>query len=203
MRGFVPFDSLCSLRVRMTPSYFSSLTLACLSLQIISLGRFPAGSLVNLLLRCSEVFDDDAADAMAGHPGDREAAAFVLNALAHGGDVAELREEKAGESLDAGFARKGPVQLVAEVTKSGAAIERHGTRGAEERRPADVELVFELADDLLEDVFGGDEADGGTELVDDDGDVAAALLKLLKKLNGKLGLGDDGDLAHDFAQGEA
>ena len=73
----------------------------------------------------------------------------------------------------------------------------------EERRAADVELVFELADDLLEDVFGGDEADGGTELVDDDGDVAAALLKLLEELDGELGLGDDGELAHDLAEGEA
>ena len=67
----------------------------------------------------------------------------------------------------------------------------------------DVELVFEFADDLLEDVFGGDDADGGAELVDDDGDVAAALLELLEELDGEFGLGDDGDLAHDLAEGEA
>ena len=66
-----------------------------------------------------------------------------------------------------------------------------------------VELVFELADDLLEGVFGGDEADGGAELVDDDGDLAAALLELLQELDGELGLGDDEDVAHDLAEGEA
>ena len=55
----------------------------------------------------------------------------------------------------------------------------------------DVELVFELADDLLEDVFGGDDADGGAELVDDDGDLAAAVLELLEELDGEFGLGDD------------
>ena len=70
-------------------------------------------------------------------------------------------------------------------------------------RAGDVELVFELADDLLEDVFGGDDADGGTELVDDDGDLAAALLELLQQLDGELGFGDDEDVAHDLAEGEA
>ena len=70
-------------------------------------------------------------------------------------------------------------------------------------RAGDVELVVELADDLLERVFGGDDADGGAELVDDDGDLAAALLELLQELDGEFGLGDDGDLAHDLAQGEA
>ena len=50
----------------------------------------------------------------------------------------------------------------------------------------DVELVFELADDLLEDVFGGDEADGGAELVDDDGDLAAALLELFRRSTASL-----------------
>ena len=72
--------------------------------------------------------------------------------------------------------------------KGGAAVERHRTGGAEERRPADVELIFELSDDLLEDILRGDEADGGAELVDDDSDVAAALLKLLQQFDGELGL---------------
>ena len=67
----------------------------------------------------------------------------------------------------------------------------------------DVELVLELADDLLERVLGGDDADGGAELVDDDGDLAAAFLELLQQLDGEFGLGDDGDLAHHLAQREA
>ena len=76
--------------------------------------------------------------------------------------------------------------------------------GAEEIGFAiDIELVFELADDLLEDVFGGDDADGGAELVDDDGDLAAAFLKFLEEIDGQFGLGDDGDLVHDLAEGEA
>src|SRR5271170_1001446 len=140
---------------------------------------------------------------MAGHLGDQEAAAFVVHALACDWDVAEMCEEEAGEGFDACFAREPPVELIAEVAESGAAVERHGSGGAEEWGLADVELVFELADDLLEDIFSGDEADGGAELVDDDGDVAAALLKLLEELDGELGFGDDCDLAHDFAEGDA
>ncbi len=142
-------------------------------------------------------------DAVAGHLGDGVAAAVVLDAFADGGDVAELGEEEAGEGFDAGFAGEVPVELGAEVAEGGAAIERHDAGGAGERRAGDVELVFELADDLLEDVFGGDEADGGAELVDDDGDLAAALLELLEELDGELGLGNDGELAHDLAKGEA
>ena len=97
---------------------------------------------------------------MAGHLDDPVAAAFVCQGFANGGDVTELREEEAGEGLYAWLARERPAKLIAEVAEGGAAVERHGPRGAEERRLADVELVFELADDLLKDVFGGDEADG-------------------------------------------
>ena len=113
-----------------------------------------------------------------------------------------MGEEEAGEGFDAGFAGEGPVELGAEVAEGGAAVERHDAGGVEEGGACgDVELVFELADDLLEDVFGGDDADGGAELVDDDGDVAAAFLELLEELDGELGLGDDEELAHDLARG--
>ncbi len=53
---------------------------------------------------------------------------------------------------------------------------------------------------LLERVFDGDEADGGTEFVDDDGDVAAALLEFLEQIEDELGFRDDEDLAHDLAE---
>ena len=38
----------------------------------------------------------------------------------------------------------------------------------------DVELVFDFADQLLEDIFDGDDAGGGAELIDDDGEMALA-----------------------------
>jgi hypothetical protein len=84
IRWFFPFDSLCWLRVRMTPSSLS----ASLSAKTGSLGCFRAVGLADGLFRGDDVFDDDAADAMPGHLGDLEATAFVLDALADGGDVA-------------------------------------------------------------------------------------------------------------------
>src|SRR5271170_6523674 len=169
----------------------------------VSFGRFRGVGCVEGSVRRREVFHGDAADAVSGHFGDLEAAAFVVDALARDRDVAELREEEAREGLDSCLTREDPVELVAEVAKSGRSVEDHGSGGGEQRRAADVELVFELADDLLQDVFGGDETDGGTKLVDGDGDVSAAFLKLLQELDRKLGLGNDGEFAHDIADGEA
>ena len=129
-------------------------------------------------------FYGDAADAAAGHLGYRVAAASVGDAFAGGGDVADVGEEEAGEGFDACFSGEGPVELRAEVSEGCAAVDGHDAGGAKEGRAGDVELVVKLADDLLEDVFGGDDADGGTELVDGDGDVAAALLEFLEELDG-------------------
>ncbi len=144
----------------------------------------------------SDGLDGDAADAAAGHLGDGVAAAVVLDAFAYGGDVAEVGEEESGQRLDASFAREDPVELGAEVAEGGAAVERHGSGRAEEMAArSDVELVVEFADDLLQRIFGSDEADGRAELVDDDGDLAAALLKLLQQFDGELGLGNDRELA--------
>ena len=53
------------------------------------------------------------------------AAAVVVDALAGGGEVAELGEEEAGEGFDAGLAGEGPAELGAEVAEGGAAVERH------------------------------------------------------------------------------
>ena len=49
------------------------------------------------------------------------------------GDVAELGEEEACEGFDA-FAGELPVELGAEVTESGGAVERHDAGGAGELR---------------------------------------------------------------------
>ena len=70
-------------------------------------------------LRRDEVFHDDAADAMSGHFRDLKAAAFVVDTFARNRDVAELREKKAREGFDSGFAREDPVELVAEVAQGG------------------------------------------------------------------------------------
>ena len=72
--------------------------------------------------------DVDAGDAVAGHLGYGVAAAFVFEAFADGGDVAQLGEEKAGDGLDACFAGEVPVELGVEVAEGGVAVERHDCR---------------------------------------------------------------------------
>src|ERR1700679_621148 len=73
-----------------------------------SFGGFHGVGCVESGLRRGEGFYGGAADAVSGHLGDLEAAAFIVDALARDRDVAELREEKASESLDSGFAREDP-----------------------------------------------------------------------------------------------
>ena len=123
MRGFfAPLRMTPS--VLMTPSYLMPLA--------FSLGCFRTVGFVDGLLLWGDVFDDDAADATAVHLGDLVAPAFVLHAFPDGGDVAEMREKEACQSFDADFAGEGPVELVAEVAKWRAAVEDHGSSGAEE-----------------------------------------------------------------------
>jgi hypothetical protein len=43
-----------------------------------------------------------------------------------------MREEKAGEGLDAGLAGEAPVELSAKVAEGGAAVERHDAGGVED-----------------------------------------------------------------------
>ena len=81
IRGF--FTSL-----RVTPSRRPSVRRLAAK---FSLDRFPTVDFVDgFSLRDGDVFYDDAADAMSGHLGDLVAAAFVLDALTDGGDVAEV-----------------------------------------------------------------------------------------------------------------
>ena len=63
-----------------------------------------------------------------------------------------------------------------------------------------VELVFELAGELLDSVFCGDQADGGAIFVNDDGHVAAALLEVADQVEDGLGLGRYEHVAHDLGE---
>ena len=134
-------------------------------------------------LRRGEVFHGDAADAVAVHLGYRDSGGLRSRCFRPtvGMWPSCARRKPARVSTPAS---RGKTQW-SWLPRSRRVVCRrgHGSGGGEQRRAADVELVFELADDLLQDVFGGDETDGGAELVDDDGDVAAALLKLLEELN--------------------
>ena len=61
---------------------------------------------------------------------------------------------------------------------------------------------FEFSGELLDGVFNGDEADGGSEFVDDDGELAAALLEVADEVEDGFGFRDDEDVAHDLGEAE-
>jgi len=132
------------------------------------------------------------------------AAAAVDDAFAGDGQVTELiRRKPARVSTPAS---RGNVQPSC-VPRSRRVVLPSRTMRPSALRPAALlamsNFVFELADDLLEDVFGGHNPDRRPEFVDDHRDLAAAFLEFLQEFDGELGLGDDEDVAHDLAKGEA
>ena len=77
------------------------------------------------------------------------------------GDFAEAHEEEAGEGFYATFSGEFPLHLGLEVAEVNAALEEQGSGGGGEDGPGGVvEFVVELAGELLDGVFYGDEADG-------------------------------------------
>src|SRR6185312_9491466 len=74
--------------------------------------------------------------------------------------------------------------------------------GGEDFFGGDVEFVFHFTDELLDGVFDGDEAGGGAELVDDNGEMAAAVLKLVEQVEGGLGFRDYENFAHDLLEAQ-
>ncbi len=103
--------------------------------------------------------------------------------------MAEFSEEEACEKSRRRLREETPNGADCGDRRGGGSIESHDAGGIGERRPGDIELVVNLTDDLFEDIFRRDETDGGSKLIDDDGDLAAMLLKVLQKFDGELGLG--------------
>ena len=81
-------------------------------------------------------------------------------------------------------------------------LHEHGaTRQRFDHRLLAVELVDDLADQLLDEVLEGDEPGGPAVLVDDDGHVERAGLHLAQQLGDPLGLGDELGGAHEGEHG--
>ena len=80
-------------------------------------------------------------------------------------------------------------------TQCALCIGEHGPCGI-------VELVFEFTGELLDGVFGRDEADSRSVLIDNDGHLAAPLLEFLQQSERGLCLRHHEHLAHHLAQAE-
>ena len=106
----------------------------------------------------------------------------TVNALAGFGHAAEQLVHEPADGRHVFAVEVVPEQLRQLVDRQAA---RHPESSAVlllDRRLLDVVLVADLADDLLENVLDRDDAGGAAELVDDDGDVRAARLKVAELL---------------------
>src|SRR6185437_1029594 len=107
------------------------------------------------------------------------------------------------EGFDAALAGQAPAHLGFEVAQVNAAVEHEAAGGSgEDFFGGDVEFVFHFTDELLDGVFDGDEAGGRAELVDDNGEMAAAILKLVEQVEDGLGFRHDEDFAHDLLEAQ-
>ncbi len=66
-------------------------------------------------------------------------------------------------------------------------------------RRGNVEFVFDVADQLLENIFDGDHAGGGAEFVDHYREVTAALFEFVEQFGQDFGFGNDQNIVHDLA----
>src|SRR5713101_793782 len=129
--------------------------------------------------RGTRALDFYAGDALAVHLDYGEAIVAVLEAFSAAGDEAELIENEAADGGVGGIFREADVVLGVEVADVEGGVENDGAVGESEGALDDVEFVVNFADDLLEDVFEGHEAEDAAEFVDDDGqaDVMGAQLE--------------------------
>ena len=100
------------------------------------------------------------------------------DALAVGGHVAELGEQQPADRVPVALGELGPQQLV-DLVERQAGVDPHAAVGERlDHRVLDVELVDDLAEQLLDDVLEGHEPGGAAVLVDHDRHVEPVLLHL-------------------------
>ncbi len=73
----------------------------------------------------------------------------------------------------------------------------HRGSAGQERRLGDVELVLDLADQLLQNILDGHQSGGGTEFIHHHRQMPFARLELGQQIGQRLGLGNHQHLAHD------
>ena len=124
--------------------------------------------------RALEPHDPDAADPPALHLLGDEEMAVDLDRLAFGGDVPADGEHEAADGVPVPVGQVGAEELVHLVDGH---LARDAELAAAERHDqglVDVELVDDLADELLDEVLERHDAGRAAVLVDDDGEVELA-----------------------------
>lgn len=89
-----------------------------------------------------------------------------------------------------------------EVAGGGGAFKLEGGGVAGLFGDDEIMFVLDFSEDLFKDVFEGEDAADGAELVDDEGHVGAVGAELIDELAEGLGFGDDGEFAGMLLEAE-
>src|SRR5207244_191104 len=111
-----------------------------------------------------------------------------------------LRGHEAAERAHVGGLGELDAEPLGDVVHQREAVEDETLRRLHDARWLAVELVLDLAHDLLDDVLEGDQAGGAPVLVHHDRHVRAALLEVPLQRVERAALGDEEDLALDRRQ---
>src|SRR6478609_4755910 len=111
----------------------------------------------------------DARDATAIHFNNGKTIRAEFKTLAAARNEAELIEDESANGGVSGIFREGNVVLRVEVADIQCSIEDDCAVGQGEWAFDNVEFIVDFADELLEEIFHGDEAEDAAELVDDNG----------------------------------
>ena len=136
---------------------------------------------------------------MAFHSFYYETAALIFDMLAARRHLLQAREDEAGQSFEAFVLGKNYLVLAFEIANVDGSVQNYRGIGVDlGLRHGDVELVFQLADQLFEHVFHADYARCRTEFVDHHGEVTLAALEFDQQFKERFGFGDDQHIVHDL-----
>ena len=117
------------------------------------------------------VLDAHSGDAMSFHDFNCKAMSFVIEKVADARNTLEAGHDEPADRFETAISRQDEVVLTFEVQKIIGTFENKRRFGAQGRLlwRSNIELVFEFADKLFENILDGDYTGGGSELVDDYG----------------------------------
>src|SRR5580693_7752832 len=137
---------------------------------------------------------------MTFHLFDRVAMGFVFEGFAQVRDALQAGEHESGEGFEAGVAGQEQAVLGFEVANAYCAFEYQDGFIFERRfLRRDDEFVFDVAYQLLQNIFDRDYACCRSELVYHHCQVAAAFFEFGQQFRQHLGLGNDQHIVHDVA----
>src|SRR5215470_2871527 len=161
-----------------------------------------ARSVSRLLQRSGfEGFDLHLGDAVAFHLFDGVAASLIIERVADNRNFLQARQHESRKCFKSCVAGQHELILRLEIANVDSAFEQQ-SRVFLDRWLSywrNVKFVFDLADQLLENIFDSDHACGRSEFIDNYCQMTLALLELRKQVGERHRFGNNKHVAHDLA----